>query len=407
MRWAVVLLLAPAALAGCLGGGADGGAGPAAGVPADGEAAAANRTGNLSALPPLPDPWLDATDLLLFEATVEVDYCWLPVEGAVVAPFTLTGHAFVQYGCGIFLPPPGVLVPPGTAALRVEGDASRATRTGSWGVYVDRTYSNSYDETNETFDTEETAQAQGTFRFPLWPDDWDLPHHGRSAFAFSVYGWGQPGVDVLRGPVDLKVFAERDPAWTPPAPVDHFRAGDRHRILGEGVIGLLDENVTWWNPPLYESMYPLNLVMSPDWPEPPPLRDIVPVGTRAVTVALRWGDISGCPPDSACEFRATFVSGTTWIYHYNESAAKESGDGWRTYTYPVPAAVTEDGDWATQSRNNVRPFIVAGCPSALTAYGCGGTPPLQRMEGDLRIVVDAWESEQPDLAALKVRLGIA
>lgn len=380
MRWFAASILL-SFLSGCLGGSDDLRNEPmsdpssAAHPPGTGHASdGAART------PPLFDAWGNASEIMLFAGRVESDpACW-SIQGASA-----------RYGCAYFTLDRGTLVPEGTRALRVRGDSSAATRHGTWAVHLDHTYGRSWLDDDPQLRTVPSDGDVSVWEIPLLPPDWDIPTHERSAFFFNVTAWGE-GANLLAGPVSVEIAALRDPGWQLVPAVDHFQRSAAHNFTPEGSILLLDEVVGL--------RQPLSLTKSAR-----PgigLRDIVPIGTRQVTVGIGWVAIEGCPTPLGCDVVVRLLAGAERIFQDEQGVLAASGPGYKIYRYEAPSQVGEDGSYANESRTRVDALIGYACVPGYVRYTCYGEWATE-MSADVHIIAEAWDREA-DVAAVQGRL---
>lgn len=388
MRWGSVAVVALMALAGCAGQTDPlDEAGTAKDVLESQAQAAANETLPLAG--PALNPWLEAeTQKVLFDATAEGGQCY---ELATVWEF-LSGH-YVMLGCVDTPLPDGVLLPVGTKSLRFDVDASQAQVVGGYEVFL---YTPHHRTTPATWDTERTTEKVHTWSVDLVPDDWDPPT-AKSTGAFMGL-WQMDPVGGIIGPVKVKITAQRDPKWETLAPVDAWQLPASHKLVGAGVMNLLDANMTWAQPDN------VNAGNQP-WPEAPKLKDLVPYGARAVSVVLKWGPIQGCPQAWGCRFSSSIGS---WGHGYknqvDESVA--AAGGWKIYTYKVPDEILEDPPYTKESGTQLYPFFWNCDPAACITGSSTGPLWSSAPKADVRFVVDAWQGE-PNLDLLKTRLALA
>lgn len=382
-------------LAGCTGGtelDSDPGNAPDVGIPATPDVL--NST--LPLLGPAVDLWGEATERILFEGIVAVGECYgWDGQASVTAGQLLDGQQ-ATFGCAHFELPEGTLVPEGTKSIRFEADASGAQYAGKWYAVVVTYGMIRYGDGH--MDGEGTTGATHTWRFELKPKDWDLAQHAASHYVFGYWTYGD-AADVLYGPVKTKIVAERDPKWEPVAPLDHFQLPDQHKFVGEGVFNSLDTNITWREPAETE--------VGAKWPDSPRVKDVIPLGTKQVSVVLQWGRIEGCPTTFECWTSAVIQSGNRWAKNQIEAQVRPDG-GWKVYVYDVPDMVAEDGPYVKESMAQIHPFFYQCDPAVCITDTAGAAWPvayLQPRQTELRVVVDVWHGDV-DVAALKARLGL-
>lgn len=382
--WAILLGLAMAA--GCLGAAET----PASTSAPEAEsetlatAVEADATETLPTLGPAVDPWLPGeVERVLFDETVEAGECYL---GATA--FELL-YAYLMGGCAFVELPAGTLIPEGTGALHMEVDASGAQRQGEYLGFLYTSVRQSPEEANGGG----TSEAKHTWDFPLVPDEWDTPTRERSLSLMGLW----TANSVLQGPVAIRVVAERDPAWIPAAPLDHWAMAEAHAFPQPGVITLADETIAWQQP---------GRVSTWGWPSPPVLEDRVPPATRTLVVAASWSAPAGCLPIETCELLVDLVSGNAYWNGYRR-VADERAPTHAIYLFSVPEEVEADPDFRTVTAT--RPHLgfythqdqYATCDDGLGFYCL----PAADVASDVRFLVEAWR-DPVDLSAVKVRLGV-
>lgn len=395
-RW-VPFVLGNLVVAGCIGGGTDD-------LPADDASLVGPVDGldskppvNTSALPtlgPAVDPWAAGeTQRILFEGTVDTARC----EFAGTVPFASYEDRFgneLIVGCAWYELPVGTLIPEGTSVLRIEADATQALKSGGYLAYLYTANRDDY----EKADGEPTTETVHTWRFELKPGDWDASSWKSSGAELGFYPHGN-GVNVLDGTIKTKVVAERDPNWTPLAPIDRFQTEGKAKPQ-PGVVTLLDWSVAW-----EQSAGPRRMVNA-RWPDVPPLARTVPFGTTTLVAAASWAETTGCPPTLTCEGLIDLYSaGSYWDGYVRAPADK--GDRYAIWTYGVPDEAGADSIYSNQTTTAVafgfftNPGHYQQCYDYLTQV-CW--PPTD-VTTKVHLIVEAWKDEA-DLAAVKARLGM-
>lgn len=381
--------LLAATLSGCLGGAAEERTGQTA-VAAGPDASV--ETTPLETGPPIVAPsvdlWEGRTEILLFDDVLDVKECYGAENQFWITFYNLVYAQRARFGCAEGTLPEGVILPEGTASLVVEADASGAHRVGKWFTYA-WTYGGNW------YDGEETSGAEGRWSLAVTPGDWDLPMYRESALWFGVWP-GRGGADALYGPVELRITAVRDPAWTPLPTLDHWKMPDRHAMPQDGVITVLDASLRWKQPSHRDCFDGC------EWPETPAPTDVIPGGTKQLALVLAWDRMEGCPSEGACGFGASVHAGR-WTGTWDADATVERGDGHVIAIFDVPADARVDGPYVERSGASVEAWLAA--PETV-CDATGVCMEDQAYAADLRVVVEAWD-HPVDIAALKARMGIA
>lgn len=143
--------------------------------------------------------------------------------------------------------------------------------------------------------------------------------------------------------------------------------------------------------------------------EPVPLDDIVPPGSRQVTLTAQWNAVQGCPAGHECWLIAWLSAPGNGFRFSAEPAA--GGTDWSIWVYDVPEPLAPDSTYANESIYSVRAFVRA-CPlgeplqTPLGFFnGCMGEA-VATMTTDVRYEVAAWD-EEADLDAIQTRLELS
>jgi hypothetical protein len=159
------------------------------------------------ALDELVDPWAAGeTERTLFEGTVVAELCGNAGEASASDPG-------VSEGCAAFeLTDP---IPAGTKAIRIDADATAALKSGSYYAYF-------YSAVNRfatEADGEPSSAPVSAWRWELDPREWDDAQE-ESSLARPGFWTGYGGTaNVLNGPIEVDVIAEKDPEWVPTRPL--------------------------------------------------------------------------------------------------------------------------------------------------------------------------------------------
>lgn len=384
--WSVSVLLVGAALAGCVEGPADD-----AGLTADESGAPLSRGSiapaldqDLPLLSPAVDPWGAETTKVLYEGTVDSGQCY-----DLATAWELVWGQYVMLGCGEVPIPEGALILPGTKRVHITADATGATVQGTWLVYFATNLRDHWTKWNGPCKAEKLYAMD----IDLSPDEWDPPTTKRThTFAGD---WGCDG--GVSGPVKFRITLERDPKWEPRPVVDAWQLPEEHKMVGPGVMNLLDHNATWTGPSGWN-------LEGASWPEEPRLKDLVPPGTKQVSLVVQYGAVQGCPETFRCAVVASTTSWGKWSMKWTERKLATEG-GYYIYVYDVPDQITEDSPYSTLSGTRVHPFHAACDPADCKIVSTIGCPPCGTRTSKVRFVVDAWH-DTADLNALKARLQI-
>jgi len=394
VRRVLAILFATVLVAGCVDDEPDPADHTGDGHPIDGDAAQNGTMGLFPTLGDAIDPWEEGElERVLFEGTVEAGDCY---------PGAIAGEAvFYQYfmgGCALITLPDGALIPEGSAALRIEADATQALKSGS---YISFLYTAERDLSEEA-NGEESDVPVHTWRYPLVPSEWDpsfRPDSYASLGFWTGADFGDPDPPILMGPIATRVVAERDPAWNATPPLDHWSMLDMHRFPQPGVITIYDKLHAGWRQPA-NSLATAGL----DQRAPNQLpEDRIPLGTTKVVVGATWGEIKGCAPTMECSLRV-FVGTPMGSYDgLGSHPPEELGQSHVISVFSVPDEIEPMPDHTDHPSMGLKPFFVNQCPPPADTNVPDCTRTATETTGDVRVLVEAWRDEV-DLAAFTNRL---
>ena len=233
----------------------------------------------------------------------------------------------------------------------------------------------------------------------MTPEDWDPAPFEKGTFGLGIWATGSEplplvDVDVLHGPVKVKVVAERDPTWVPRAPLDHWSLPSRHEMPQAGVITVLNVSTTWQQTP---SVFGTGLGARS---VPPSFTDRVPLGTSAVVLGFAWTPVEGCPAPVECRLWSNANQGRRFVSGFGD-AIVERGERHLVVVWPAPDVIRPEPDYGPANQTTLIPYVTMMCPDGSTC----GFPPVATST-DVTFRAEAWRNEV-DLAAFKARLGVA
>lgn len=382
--WTALALLV-LALAGCIGEDGADGAGPA-----DGDDAELPAASNATAAPLLEveDAFGDETELVLLDDTVTVGHCYGTVnQPLITASEALSGNVMV--GCAEIVLPEGATIPPGTARLRIEADATQALRSGS---YFPCLYTSARTTPAEA-NGEPSSDPVNTWTFELVPGEWDAPSAQRTA-AWMCYWTGGGAINHLEGPIQTRVVAERDPSWEPEPVADPWTDQEGNNVRSHV---LQDEDLTW----THQGTWLAGNFMGDGYWARLPLAAPIPVGTEHLTVAVSWS-IGDCIDAEGCGIE--YALGGPRTYHWIRGEEGDEGVASMVFAredFEPDNPYGEESAWFT----DVWPVACdAATPSAAGAFWGGCLSPMHDAAFDVRVRVEAWR-EPPDVGLLTERLG--
>lgn len=376
--WPVLFLL----LAGCSGAGGGSTEDAAGSDPAATGEALHNST--LALLPPF-DPWTAGeAERVLFDGTVQAGECY-PQAYANEAT-----RGYVMGGCAYLALDEGTYVPPGTAALRFDVDASQALKAGSYFPF----FNTRGRVTPADANLDATTEPVHSWTEASTPMDWDPSPDEPSALFAGIWSANEgASVPVLSGAVQVRLVAVHDLAWNASAYPDPWLDPGNHSLPQPGVLTLLDENVSLACPGTQSA----STTCSPF----DPLADAVPVGTRFIVFAGRLGTVDGCPPQATCHLRTPIQS--AWLYNPLANAVHdEVGPDWRILVFDQTTFFS-DPPWAAARSTSFAPWIDLCLPSEQTP-NCN-SPAYPDLSAPVHYLVEAWKGDV-SLDAVKARMQV-
>lgn len=345
------------------------------------------------------DDWGGTTELTLLDATVETADCADPITAAALAFFGVVTQQEAHVGCASWRLADGAIVPEGTEWLRVEVDASDALDQGGMQLM----YAN---EEVGRQQLDATTEPEFTWRIPVGPLEWDLPHSTQTSWWFLLQPSGNPA--ILDGSVKVFVVAERMADWKPilgSAHINHWEQYANHSFIGPGVYKALDANVTVEMPSYAERAGSQGEAGISAFQ----LDDIVAPGATEVTMAISWGEVSNCPAGHECWIIAFINPANSRQAYFAEPV--EEGANWAVYRFTSPDPLSPDSTYAQESVYYVSAFVRA-CPqadipnpgSSSFFNGCMGEA-VASMEAEARVRVEVWD-HAANMQAVRERAGI-
>lgn len=341
-------------------------------------------------LPDVRDDWGGASELVLFNAAVQAETCGLVSDNGNT--LWVEWEKQVPVGCAILSLPKGRLLPEGTNLLRVEADASKAQRVGSYQVAITQT------QGNTVAVAPATAEAVHTFAFKMEPKDWDLPdsHPSRLRLEFRpTTGGADPGL-MLLGPLHVKLIAERDPAWTPKAWRNFWEDPVGSSRTADGAIVVHEEQRSLRSATTQEILGGRAEAPRVE------LAHVIPFGTEQLVVGFRLSNLTSCPAGEQCKIFASIQSGGQRM-ESEDSVVWESGPEHEILVFDSPKQAAHDNQYVAKSATTVHPRLEPCVGLGYFLRICDFATTSAEVEVSLRI--EAWRGDA-DLSAFRARLGL-